>query len=211
MANNNSSPDGLGETRLYRVTMVVAVHPLYCDNGHPNIEEAPEGVVLYAATGGFDDMEGVQIVGEPQVHELVMTLATPAVAKTAIAPATIKAEVAQATLPDDEDSVVEALQAATPAKAPGLAKATAKRKKHKKKYQPRKADVLDRERRVLEVLHTLGNASADDIADLEHMDVKKVYYALYHLHANKQVSAVKTAGKVRWFANTSATNNNETK
>lgn len=202
MAKHNISPDdGLGETRLYRVTMVVAVHPLYCPDGHPNIEESPEGVVLYAATGGFDDMEGVQIVGEPAVQELRVTLASPEV---------VKAEIAQATLPDDEDSVVEALQAIAPAK-PRDSKPK-KRKKHKKQYAPRDPKVAERVQRVFHALVQVGEASADELAILIDAPVKHVYNDLYNLHNLKQVSAVKAAGKVRWIANTPASNiNNETK
>jgi hypothetical protein len=201
MANPNISPEGLGETRLYRVTMVVAVHPLYCPDGHPNIEESPEGVVLYAATGGFDDMEGVQIVGEPQVQELRVTLASPAV---------IRAEIAPATLPDDEDSVVEALQQAAVA-SPGadVAKPKRKRKKHKKQYRP-SARIAERMQKVLDTLNAIKDASADEIALLAGVPVKQVYSDLYHLHDAKKVSAVKAAGKVRWLANAD-NNNNETK
>ena len=197
MANNNSSPDdGLGETRLYRVTMVVAVHPLY-----GNIEESPEGIVLYATTGGFDDMDGVQIVGEPQVHELQVTLASPAV---------VKAEIAAATLPEDEDSVVEALQAVQPAQ-PRDSKPR-KRKKHKKQYTPRDPKVADRVKRVFDALVCVGEATADELALLINEPVKRIYNDLYHLHDLKQVSAVKAAGKVRWIANKPASNNNnETK
>lgn len=199
MANHNISPDdGLGETRLYRVTMVVAVHPLLCPDGHPNMEESPEGVVLYAATGGFDDMEGVQIVGEPAVQELRVTLASPAV---------VKAQVADATLPDDEDSVAEALQTATAVATPKPAKPK-KRKKHKKQYAPRNPRVAERVQRVLDALTVVGEASADELALLTNEPVKQVYRDLYNLHDLKKVSAVKAAGKVRWLANTPATNNN---
>ena len=197
MANNNSSPEqGLGETRLYRVTMVVAVHPLY-----NNIEESPEGIVLYATTGGFDDMDGVQIVGEPQVQELQVTLASPAV---------VKAQIAPATLPDDEDSVVEALQAVQPAQP--KADKPRKRKKHKKQYTPRNPQVADRVKRVFDALVCVGEATADELALLINEPVKRVYNDLYNLHDLKQVSAVKAAGKVRWIANKPASNNNnETK
>lgn len=197
MANNNSSPDdGLGETRLYRVTMVVAVHPLY-----NNIEESPEGIVLYATTGGFDEMDGVQIVGEPQLQELQVTLASPAV---------VKAEIAAATLPEDEDSVVEALQAVQPAQ-PRDSKPR-KRKKHKKQYTPRDPKVADRVKRVFDALVCVGEATADELALLINEPVNRVYQDLYNLHDLKQVSAVKAAGKVRWIANKPASNNNnETK
>ena len=199
---NSGSDEGLGETRLYRVTMVVAVHPLYCDNGHPNIEEAPEGVVLYAATGGFDDMEGVQIVGEPQVQELQVTLASPAV---------VKAQIAQATLPEDEDSVAEALQAATPAKPRDSKPQAKKHKKRKKQYTPTKR-VAERMQRVHDALVLVEEASADELAMLINEPVKVVYCDLYNLHDLKKVSAVKAAGKVRWLANKPASNNNpETK
>jgi len=198
MAKHNISPDdGLGETRLYRVTMVVAVHPLYCPDGHPNIEESPEGVVLYATTGGFDEIEGVQIVGEPAVQELRVTLAGPQV---------VKAEIAQATLPDDEDSVVEALRAIAPAN-PRDSKPK-KRKKHKKQYRP-SARIAERMQKVLDTLNAVKDASADEIALLSGVPVKQVYSDLYHLHDLKKVSAVKAAGKVRWIAN--ADNNNESK
>lgn len=198
MANNNSSPDdGLGETRLYRVTMVVAVHPLYCDNGHSNMEESPEGIVLYATTDGFDSIDGVQIVGEPQVQELQVTLASPAV---------VKAEIADATLPDDEDSLVEALQAIQPAQ-PKAAKPR-KRKRHKKQYTPRDPKVADRVKRVFDALVCVGEATADELALLINEPVKRVYGDLYNLHDLKKVSAVKAAGKVRWLANKPASNNN---
>lgn len=202
MAKHNSSPDeGLGETRLYRVTMVVAVHPLYNDAGHSSMEDSPEGIVLYATTGGFDDMEGVQIVGEPQVHELQVTLASPAV---------VKAQIAPATLPDDEESVVEALQAIAPAK-PRDSKPT-KRKKHKKQYAPRDPKVAERVQRVFDALVQVGEATADELAILIDEPVKRIYNDLYNLHSLKQVSAVKAAGKVRWIANKPASNNNnETK
>ena len=200
MANDNSSPDGLGETRLYRVTMVVAVHPLYCPDGHPNMESSPEGVVLYATTGGFDDIEGVQIVGEPQVHELHVTLASPAV---------VRAEIASATLPDDEDSVTEALQQAvveTPTAE--VAKPKRKRKKHKKQYSPRDPKVAERVKRVFDALVWVEEATADELAMLINEPVKRVYADLYNLHDLKKVSAVKAAGKVRWVANKPASNNN---
>jgi len=196
MAKHNSSPDGLGETRLYRVTMVVAVHPLYCDNGHANIEESPEGVVLWATTDGFNDIEGVQIVGEPQVQELKVTLASPAV---------VRAEIAQATLPEDEDSVVEALQTAAQTKPV----AKRKRKKHKKQYRP-SARIAERMQKVLDTLNAIKDASADEIALLAGVPVKQVYQDLYNLHDAKKVSAVKAAGKVRWLANAN-NNNTETK
>lgn len=204
MAKHNSSPDdGLGETRLYRVTMVVAVHPLYYPDGHPNMDESPEGVVLYATTGGFDDMEGVQIVGEPAVQELRVTLASPAV---------VKAEIAQATLPDDEDSIVEALQAATPATSQPKAQKPRKRKKHKKQYTPRDPKVAERVQRVFDALVQVEEATADELALLINEPVKRVYNDLYNLHDLKKVSAVKAAGKVRWLANKPASNiNNETK
>jgi hypothetical protein len=203
MANPNISPDGLGETRLYRVTMVVAVHPLYCPDGHPNIEESPEGVVLYATTGGFDEIEGVQIVGEPQVQELKVTLASPAV---------VRAEIAPATLPEDEDSVTEALQqAAVVSTVAEVAKPKRKRKKHKKQYRP-SARIAERMQKVLDTLNAVNDASADEIAVLADVPVKHVYADLYNLHDLKKVSAVKAAGKVRWFANKPASNNNnETK
>lgn len=198
MAKHNISPDdGLGETRLYRVTMVVAVHPLY-----NNVEESPEGIVLYATTGGFDDMDGVQIVGEPQMQELRVTLASPAV---------VKAEIAQATLPDDEDSVVEALQEIASAKPRDSKPKARKRKKHKKQYTPRDPKVAERVQRVLDALTVIGEATADELAALTNEPVKRVYNDLYNLHDLKKVSAVKAAGKVRWLANTPANNNNETK
>ena len=203
MATNKKPDEGLGETRLYRVTMVVAVHPVYCPDGHLNMEESPEGVVLWATTDGFNDIEGVQIVGEPAVQELRVTLASPEA---------VKAEVADSNVPDDEDSVVEALQEIASAKPRDSKPKARKRKKHKKQYTPRDPKVAERVQRVLEALTVIGEATADELAALTNEPVERVYNDLYNLHDLKKVSAVKAAGKVRWLANTPANNNNnETK
>jgi len=201
MATYKKPDEGLGETRLYRVTMVVAVHPVYCPDGHPNIEESPEGVVLWATTDGFNDVEGVQIVGEPAVQELRVTLASREA---------VKAEVAESNVPDDEDSIADAL--AAPMSAVELpatpAKAKRKRKKHKKQYRP-SPRVAERMQKVLTALQTMQQwLTADEIAALSSVPVKQVYADLYHLHDLKQVSAIKNAGKVRWLANDHSDNNN---
>lgn len=180
-SNNNHDPTG-ADTRFYRVTLLLAVTPqaaMHYDD--------PEMAALDTLLLGAEELcNGVQVVGEPQLQELRMTLA---------AAATVKAVAAECTVPADEDSIVEALATEAP-------KPQRKTKKHKRKqYAPRKPEVAQRLQHVFETLCELGDsATADEIAVLANVPVKQVYYDLANLHKQKRVSAHKAAGKVTWFA-----------
>lgn len=187
MAKHNNHDDLTGaDTRFYRVTLLLAVNPLAAEH-----YDDPEMAVLETLLLGAEELcNGVQVVGEPQLQELRMTLA----AGTAV-----KADVADSTTPPDEDSVAEALAAAA---------ATPKRKtkRRKRNYTPRSSKVADRMQHVFETLCEIGDsATADEIALLADVPVKAVYYDLANLHRTKRVSAHKVAGKVTWYANSATT------
>jgi len=200
MSKQQQAQNALGETRLYRVTLVVAVQPF--DYNDDDMNQSPEGVVLWASTGGFDDLEGVQIVGEPQLQELQVTLATPqALALSTNVP--VLATTVQHTTPADEDSVVEALVAAAPK--------AKRRKRHRKQYTPRNPLVQTRALALLDTLDTVEQATAQELAALTGQSIKTVYYDMANLHSLKRVLATKSQGKVTYHSVKPQDNNTQTK
>jgi len=200
MSKQQQAQNALGETRLYRVTLVVAVQPF--DYNDEDMNQSPEGVVLWASTGGFDDLEGVQIVGEPQLQELQVTLATPqALALSTNVP--VLATTVQHTTPADEDSVVEALVAAAPKPK--------RRKRHRKQYTPRNPLVQTRALALLDTLDTVEQATAQELAALTGQSIKTVYYDMANLHSLKRVLATKSQGKVTYHSVKPQDNNTQTK
>lgn len=204
MSRQQAAQNALGETRLYRVTLVVAVSPAPHDeqqwtyDGDPM---TPEQVVLIAATTGFDHNAATQVLGEPTVHELVATLATPqALALSTSVP--VLAATADNTTPADEDSVVAALVAAAKPK---------RRKRHRKQYTPRNPLVQARALALLDALDTVEHATAEELAALTGQSTKTVYYDMANLHSLKRVLATKSQGKVTYHSVKPQDNNTETK
>lgn len=205
MTNNNTESETamttntetqFGGTRIFRVTMLVALHET--GDSYDNLDYHPHSAVhtaIYACEYG----EGVQIIGEPAVHEMGLTLA---------ATQATKAVAVANTVPDDEDSVTDALIAALVQPAAVVRNKAAKKARRKRKhiYEPRKGTVAKRVALVLDTMLALQQqCTADEIATLSGVPVKEVYYDLNNLHKLKKVSATKTSGRVKWQANSLTT------
>lgn len=189
--NTNRGAIPLSDTRLYKVSLVVALND-YTEGGVPSFT-ALDAIVPFIA----DDVTVLSM----EEHELLVIPAETQVAEA------LPAVKAVNTVPADTE-LVEEIQAVVAQPKP-VKKA---KKRNKRKSRARNQSVIDRREDVFAVLEVIKAGTADEIALLAKYPVKVVYNSLYELHNAKRIAAHKQHGKVEWRSlSYTAPTTNETK